>query len=425
MVCISVECFETASPFYQLKGVRVSFPDSCEYRMWSFNVGARGGPDDDPDGAVWSLVAPDSLELPDDASLQNEVDLGGGRRAIDVFIWPEGGGEIVDASGELFNFELMLTDECTDGEQIEIGIERLEDTSNRTYYADELGTDYNWADDDNSTIREIYVCRPAFNLAIPPASGAGTSASPYQVAGGEQYFYQVETARDGDVTDDPRTTYHLTPAGAGDISGGVLTIGSGYQGIFTVRIDFDGYYSDEWYFEVPMTYVLPADCIVAIPSKTYAAYGEHVVVTLYTNQSASAFLSMSMVSLTLELGSDLVPNTLNVGSPGGGQTSPDGVWAAVNPSSFILAGFPLGDIGGGLQRIDFNVTPISGTEIGSATGALCNFEIEVKSDITFGFQTTDGGHVQYQDGDYIAHYWSDATNDHSGVPNSISVILPP
>ncbi|MBN2082849.1 PKD domain-containing protein [bacterium] len=426
-VKILVACFETANPFYALDGVRVSFDTGCTYYASSFNAGAPGGTRTAPDGEVWSAVSPESLVVPTDGQIGVYVDLGGGRQALDFWIEPSGGSQISEATGELFSFDLRIPADAVDGEQIVIGLERLDGSSqSKTYYSQANGTEHFWADDDNASIDPLDIFLPVFTLTDPPGTGSGTSADPYRVDNSDEYHFQVTTTKWGDVTADGRTAYHLNPESGGSINAGLLEVSSTYKGTFTAEIDFDGYYSDPWVFNIPDGYVLPADSLAAIPAQTTASDGDHVLITVRTNQTASPFMYLTGVGVTMETGNDYVSNTFNVGSPGGERDGVDGIWVVIDPTGFLLpSDFMISpsDIGGGRQRLDFNVIPIGGNQVASGTGDLFNFELEIHSSVTLGFeQFHDVKRTYYGDSEMNEYFWGTISNNYAGVPNSITLV---
>jgi len=422
-VRISVECFNTVGSFYDLKGVRISFNTGCSYESNSFNTGAMGGYRTDADGALWSTIDPNFLMAPSEADLGTIIDLGEERQAIDFWLAPSEGGQIDNATGELFNFLLHINGDALDGDQIEIGIERLGNAGQpQTYFAETDATEHYWTNDDNSSIPPIDVIRPTFELLDPPATGAGTATDPYPVTGGQQLHFKVTTIKWGDVTVDPRTSYILLPLDSGSFADGVLIVGSDHQGILTAQIQFETVKSRWWYFEVPMTYELPADSIVAIPTRTEAYAGEHVGVIVYTNQAAHPFKYVNCIGITLESPTIYVDWSLNAGDPGGGNTA-DGVWADVTSGPVGAVGIFYGaDIRGGRKRYDINITP-GGSQIDNATGAVLYFEIEIASNVHLGFQEFYGvKRTYYSDDSLTEYYWGDVSNDHPGVPNSIMML---
>jgi len=99
-----------------------------------------------------------------------------------------------------------------------------------------------------------------------------------------------------------------------------------------------------------------------------------------------------------------------------------------NPSGgFLLPPdnfFAESDLGGGLVGIDFNVTPIGGSDITTASGALFSFGATFAAgENILGFQEASNvDRTYYSDSTQSAHYhWGDIGNDHAGIPNSVRV----
>jgi hypothetical protein len=422
-ILVSVECFNTASPFYELSGVRVTFDES--HYLSGLNAGAPGGEADDADGAVWgNIYGMEPLSL---VSLSlSGIDLGNGRRAVDVRLEPDGGEQIDNATGELFNFVLYLSSQAMDGEQLTIGLERLDaEAVSRTFYTESSGSEHYWSNDDNSSVPPISVSVPTFELLDPPEIGDGSPLDPYIMSAGRQYHFQVHSAGAGDLTTDPRTVYTLAPLDCGTLKRGVLTIASDFLGVAAARIQYENYESPWWYFKSVDFYDLPPDSIVAIPTRTEAHKGEHVGVLVYINETTNPFRYVNAIGITLEAGNSYVTESFSSGDPGGGHwPGADGVWATmIPPSSPGFGDFRGRDAGDGLIRFDVNFTPSPGDDLLNATGALCYFEIEIGSDLTLGFQEFNQvKRTYYSDNSLNEYYWGDSSNNHAGVPNSITML---
>jgi len=171
---------------------------------------------------------------------------------------------------------------------------------------------------------------------------------------------------------------------------------------------------------------VPAGGLAAVPLATTATTADTVTVLVTSGDFSNPFLYMNGVGVTVDSGAAYVDTTLNVGAPGGAQLDNDGIWATIAPDSFLLpTDFMIqeNDIGGGLVRIDFNVTPIGGTET-SDGGVLFNFGLGFDSAGTYnlGFEEFhDVKRTYYSDSGSTEFNWDDISNDYPGVPHTIEV----
>jgi len=109
----------------------------------------------------------------------------------------------------------------------------------------------------------------------------------------------------------------------------------------------------------------------------------------------------------------------------------DGFWSnmsGISNGDFLLAPdsfYSPVDAGGGLTGLDFNVTPLGGSDVATGSGALFNFgaTFTTPGTYTLGFQQTNVvNRTYYQDANQAPDYfWGDITNSHAGIPNSITV----
>ena len=162
--------------------------------------------------------------------------------------------------------------------------------------------------------------------------------------------------------------------------------------------------------------VLAADTLYAIPLNTSVATGENCLVVVATGDPANPFQYVNGVGLTIASDADKT-DSFNIGVPGGGAGDVDGFWTTMNPGGgFLLPPFNFivaTDIGGGLERWDFNVTPIGGADVAAGEGALFNFTFTFGSagTKTFGFQEVSGvKRTYYSDGASTEYFWGDITN---------------
>ncbi|MCB1217055.1 fibronectin type III domain-containing protein [bacterium] len=152
------------------------------------------------------------------------------------------------------------------------------------------------------------------------------------------------------------------------------------------------------------------DTIYAIPDRTSVAAGEIVTFTVMVHETAHPLNFVNSVRVTFEEGNQYVSGSFNPGSVGGGVDKADGIWQYVDPADGFL---PLDsevlgqqDPVNGRSAIDFNVTPLGGSEIELATGALFNFRLRIHTDVTLSFQTSN---------ELLRTYYSDGSQQHENV----------
>ena len=175
--------------------------------------------------------------------------------------------------------------------------------------------------------------------------------------------------------------------------------------------------------------VLAADTLYAIPLVGSAAAGDTVTVVVASGVPANPFQFMNGCRVTAPTGFAYVSNTFNIGVPGGADAGAvDGFWTGMNPGGgFLLApdNFIVEtDLGGGLIGVDFNCTPIGGSDRTTDSGALFNFGANFGAGTnTLGFQDVSGvSRTYYTDSNAAPdRFWGDITNNHAGVPNSVDV----
>jgi len=174
---------------------------------------------------------------------------------------------------------------------------------------------------------------------------------------------------------------------------------------------------------------LEPDALYARPLSSTTSVGQPVRIVVETGVPAGplAFMNGCAVSFSGP-GADYVPGSFNVGAPGGEAWAVDGIWAAAAPQGFIQVDDLLLQWAvtaeGGLTRMDFNVTPIYGDAITGAEGALFSFEATFNEPGIYrlGFvEFSDVKRTYYSDWDAKEYYWSDISNNHTGVANTITV----
>jgi len=198
----------------------------------------------------------------------------------------------------------------------------------------------------------------------------------------------------------------------------------------TVTDDYGGETTTTYPIVVP-GYSIPAGALAAVPAYTQIQTGDEVMVTVVAGDfpAAAPFQYLNSVSLTVEEGAEFVDGTLNVGAPGGEQKDPDGLWANMSsapnsfllPDDFMIQELPSNDAG--RVRIDFNVTPIGGSQV-TTGGALFNFALQFDhaGTYTLGFEEFNMVQRTYYSGaDAQSQVWDDISNDYPDVPNTIEV----
>lgn len=189
---------------------------------------------------------------------------------------------------------------------------------------------------------------------------------------------------------------------------------------------------------------VPADTLVAIPTSSSAAIGAEVLVVFVTGVTANAFQYMVGAGLTIENDADYVRNSFDAGVPDdtpdiGAVNGVDGIWAAMNPAGGFLvapdnfiqptdlsAANPLvapADQQPGRERWDFNITPLSGSNLNGQGGVLFNarFTFDTAGVKTFGFQQTQGVKRTYYADDATEFFWGDIANDGTVGPNTVTI----
>jgi hypothetical protein len=156
-VTVTVSSDHSASPFYSLPGVRITY-NNATYVSDSFNAGSPGGARDAVDG-IWSQVGATGLDLPlenDIVTQSQQPPQADGRMVLDFFVLPQNGSAVASpASGDLFNFKLSVLGTVT------LGIQRLDDQNvKRSFYADQSGFTHYWSDDYNAGVPDITVQDP-------------------------------------------------------------------------------------------------------------------------------------------------------------------------------------------------------------------------------------------------------------------------
>jgi PKD repeat protein len=177
------------------------------------------------------------------------------------------------------------------------------------------------------------------------------------------------------------------------------------------------------------TFALDPDELYAVPLKATAAVGEPVTILVATGQPAHALQFLSSVGFTIENAGTYVPNSFNIGIPGGARTDTDGYWALMGPppppngsyqdfGDMWMPGSPV-DIGGGLHRYSFAIVTMGSyaAPVSIGDGAiLFNFELTFSTPGTYhlGFQDNSVFDVTYySDQNSVTYYWSALDNSYT------------
>ena len=167
-------------------------------------------------------------------------------------------------------------------------------------------------------------------------------------------------------------------------------------------------------------FALAADSLYAIPLKSSVAIGEPLTVVVATGIPANPFQFMNGIGLTVEADAQRAELPFwNAGAVGGEFSAPDGFWAAMAPSGGFMQ--PIDGwnwiiptaIDGGRERWDFNLSPLGGSDLTSASGALFNvtFTFSEPGTKTFGFQEADAiKRTYYSDFSGTEYFWGDIGN---------------
>ncbi|MBN2081196.1 hypothetical protein JW859_03200 [bacterium] len=176
---------------------------------------------------------------------------------------------------------------------------------------------------------------------------------------------------------------------------------------------------------------IPAGCLVAVPLERQVELGDAVTIVVASGDfpAAAPFHYANGLGITAEETVCYSDNSWNIGIPGGAFEEFDGLWSTMDPvpASVLLPGdmmIQFNNIGNGRARVDFNVTPIGGSNT-TAGGALMSFQLrpETAGPYTLGFQQfNEVKRTYYADSEYHEYYWDDISNVVDGIPNSFVVV---
>jgi len=188
--------------------------------------------------------------------------------------------------------------------------------------------------------------------------------------------------------------------------------------------------------------ILANDQIGAIPLVTSAGVADTVKVVVATGPVANPFQFMTGVSIVFPTGCGYSGNSYDYGAPVAGdpglnpvedkdQETVDGIWTTVNPASGFLgvgdnllvpdAALPAPFVGS--SAIDFNITPLGGSDAPAGTaGILFNFNLEFSAAGAYKLDFLlfdEVNRTYYQDGSQAVYQWGDITNNVTG--NTVNV----
>ncbi|MCB1216133.1 hypothetical protein KDL44_01990 [bacterium] len=164
-----------------------------------------------------------------------------------------------------------------------------------------------------------------------------------------------------------------------------------------------------------------ADSLYASFPGTSGRVNEPVRVDVLTGQTQQSMRFVSGVRLTCTQPAEYVPGSFDVGSVDGNAdpVSPaDGVWQDIGASTFLIPPESLvvvDDQGDGLLRLDWNITPVGGSEARVA-GMLFSLSLifPEPGEYRLGFEESNiVSRTYYQDTAAAEQYfWSDSSNGH-------------
>ena len=232
--------------------------------------------------------------------------------------------------------------------------------------------------------------------------------------------------------------------GSGDFSFGATSIFDGASGTATFTVDDakGGSDTDTSGTITVAALVLANDSIGAIPLVTSAGVADTVKVVVATGPTANPFQFMTGVSIVFPTGAGYSGNSYDYGAPVAGdpglnpvedkdQETTDGIWTVVAPASGFLgvgdnllvpdAALPVPFTGS--SAIDFNITPLGGSDAPAGTaGILFNFNLEFSAAGAYKLDFLlfdEVNRTYYQDGSQAVFQWGDITNNVTG--NTVTV----
>jgi hypothetical protein len=209
---------------------------------------------------------------------------------------------------------------------------------------------------------------------------------------------------------------------------GPTDILAGATGNFVVTVTDEHNATGTWPGGVDVTIAplaLAADTLYAIPASASAATGAPVKIIVATGVPANPFHYANSIGITMPSDGAYVAHSFHFGT-GDDQSTVTGIWTLVGATDFIPVSDGLvshTDLGGGSTRWDFGVSPQGGNDVTTASGVIMNvqFTYSAAGTKTLGFQQFLGVKRTYYSDSGAEYFWVDITNNHAGVPNSITV----
>jgi hypothetical protein len=249
---------------------------------------------------------------------------------------------------------------------------------------------------------------PVIDGVIPTSGTAGTEVSFMVNAQGVlpfTYSWDFAGGATPNVSSEDSPTVTLGTAGT-------------YNASVTLSNAFD---SDTFLFDLDIedSFVPGTGQIVAQAATGTTTVGQPVMVTVSCGDFPHPFKFMNGVAVTVEVGAEYEPLSFNIGAPGGTQKAADGLWAAVNPTTFLIPEdnqYSETPVDGEPDLIysSFNAVPIGGDDVFSG-GELFNFEMNFTAAGTYTlgfleFQTVK--RTYYSDSMSNEYYWNNIANGH-------------
>ena len=161
-----------------------------------------------------------------------------------------------------------------------------------------------------------------------------------------------------------------------------------------------------------------------------ASLADTVTVVVATGVPANPFQYLVGANVTMPTWCTYAPDSFNIGAIGGATDDADGFWGpegmGLDNGSFLLGpqtflyGREKSDFGiPDRHRLEFNATPLGGTDVTTASGQLFNFGVEFRQagTATFGFlvATPPIDRTFYRDGENNDYYWGALVAGPDGV----------
>jgi hypothetical protein len=229
-----------------------------------------------------------------------------------------------------------------------------------------------------------------------------------------------------------------------DAAAGAVNVGVIVDGPLPVN----GHAEQSIELELPQM-ALESDTLYALPLKTTVRVGEAVRIVVASGPTAHPFEAGGATVVIPVPRDDLTHvqvlyETLDYGAPGGGEEVADGIWGQVagntsvyKPGISEIQEYTFGDAESGAEAKAIQCFPyIYGRDpIAGAQGALFNFEVTFAKPGDYPLLFQLGEQRPSYPGDAIhplrTHYtlssdnrhgWTDISNDHPGIPNSVTVL---